>query len=452
MSGLGRRDFLRKTALAGGCLLAPSLTGLISCAELRESIKGKGYGKLHPSADVNGIISLPRHFHAALLSTAGDPMIEGTVPIAFDGMAAFAAGGDLVRLVRNHEVRDTPEDGARPFGPNPYDKFGPGGTTTVELRVAADGRPQLVRQFASLAGTSINCAGGPTPWGSWISCEETIAGTDGGWEKNHGYTFEVPASSNGVVTPVPLKQMGRFIHEAVAVDPVTRYVYLTEDNSPAGFYRFIPKTPGRLQEGGRLEMLAVEGERQYDTKANQRLLSPMKVRWLPIRHPDSAAGTLDSRFVFDQGFEQGAAQFSRLEGCWYGDRSIFFNATVGGNEQLGQVWQYQAERQELQLIFESPSKKVLENPDDITVSPRGGIVLCEDGGGIDHLRGLTKAGEIFDFAKNNLNRSEWCGACFSPQGRTLFVNIQGSNRAQQVPSGVKGMTFAIWGPWESGAL
>lgn len=163
MSGLGRRDFLRRTALAGGSLLAPSLTGLISCAELREYIKGKGYGRLHPSADVNGIISLPRHFHAALLSTAGDPMIDGTVPIAFDGMAAFAAGGDLVRLVRNHEVRDTPEDGARPFGPNPYDKFGPAGTTTVELRVAADGRPRLVRQFASLAGTSINCAGGPTP-------------------------------------------------------------------------------------------------------------------------------------------------------------------------------------------------------------------------------------------------------------------------------------------------
>jgi uncharacterized protein len=246
--------------------------------------------------------------------------------------------------------------------------------------------------------------------------------------------------------------MGRFVHEAVAVDPVTQYVYLTEDNTPAGFYRFIPKTPGRLQEGGSLEMLAVDGERQYDTRTNQRLLSPRKVRWLPIRHPDSDAGTLESHFVFNQGFEQGAAQFTRLEGCWYGDRSIFINSTIGGNEQLGQVWQYQVERQELQLIFESPSKKVLENPDNITVSPRGGIVLCEDGGGVDHLRGLTKAGEIFDFAKNNLNTSEWCGACFSPQGRTLFVNIQGSHHAQQISSGVKGMTFAIWGPWESGAL
>jgi secreted PhoX family phosphatase len=453
MANLGRRDFLRRAALASGVLLAPSLTGLISCGELQDQRKPRrGYGKLYACADVNGIISLPRHFHAMLISTAGDSMIGGVVPNACDGMGAFAAGGNLVRLVRNHEIRDTPEYGTRPFGPNPYDSRGPGGTTTVELQLEADGRPQLVRQFASLTGTAVNCAGGPTPWGSWISCEETVDGTDAGWDKNHGYTFEVPASSNSVVTPVPLKQMGRFIHEAVAVDPETGYVYLTEDNTPAGFYRFVPKTPGHLQDGGNLEILAIDGRRQYDTTTNQRLFAPMKVRWLPIPHPDSDAGTLDSHFVFNQGFEQGAAQFVRLEGCWYGDRSIFLNSTIGGNAQLGQVWQYRPDRQELQLIFESPSSRVLENPDNITVSPRGGIVLCEDGPGIDHVRGLTRSGEIFDFAKNNLNASEWAGACFSPQGRTLFVNLWGSGRPLQLPSGIKGMTFAVWGPWESGAL
>ena len=109
-------------------------------------------------------------------------MVGGVVPNAFDGMAAFAAGDGmvrLVRLVRNHEVRDTAEVG-RPFGERSYDPIGPGGTTTLEVRLGPDGRASLVRQFASLTGTIVNCAGGPTPWGSWITCEETVAGTGKG--------------------------------------------------------------------------------------------------------------------------------------------------------------------------------------------------------------------------------------------------------------------------------
>jgi hypothetical protein len=457
MTGLGRRDFIHTSAMVGGVLLAPSLTGLISCydgnASLRRAMKGAGgYGPLFPSDDVGGIISIPADFHAALLSTAGEAMIGGTVPKAFDGMAAFAAGAGLVRLVRNHELRDPPSLGTRPFGANPYDSVGPGGTTTLEVRVEPDGRAQLVRQFAGLTGTIVNCAGGTTPWGSWITCEETVEGTAAGWEKNHGYNFEVPASSNAPVTPVALKDMGRFVHEAVATDPATGYVYQTEDQMPAGFYRYIPKVPGRLEQGGKLEILAILGERRYDTRTHQQPLSPMKVEWLPIPHPDSDAGALEVGFVYNQGLAKGAAQFARLEGCWYGDNSIFFNATIGGNAGAGQVWQYHIGRQELQLIFESPSAAVLDGPDNICVSPRGGIVLCEDGRGIDFVRGLTRSGLIFDLVRNNLNRSEWAGACFSPQGQTLFVNIQGETRPLQIPGGDKSMTFAIWGPWSAGAL
>jgi uncharacterized protein len=461
MTSLDRRRFLHASALAGGALLAPSLTGLISCAAspltrshagARRAEKGEGgYGPVVPSNEVGEIISIPPGFHAALLSTSGQEMVGGVVPNAFDGMAAFTAGNDMVRLVRNHELRDLPEV-SRPFGDGPYDRIGPGGTTTLEVRVGPDGRAGLVSQFASLTGTFVNCAGGTTPWGSWITCEETVAGTGAGWEKNHGYNFEIPASANRVVTPVALKAMGRFEHEALATDPATGWIYQTEDRTPSGFYRFKPAVPGQLAQGGTLEALAVVGADGYDTKTNQAPLTPRAVRWVKIDQPDSDAATLASGFVYNQGLDKGAAQFARLEGCWYADNSIFFNATSGGNAGAGQIWQYHTGRHELQLIFESPSAAVLNSPDNICVSPRGGIVLCEDGAGTNYVRGLTRDGTIFDLVRNNINGTEWAGACFSPQGRTLFVNIQGNTRPIQVPGGAKGMTFAIWGPWESGAL
>jgi secreted PhoX family phosphatase len=462
LTDIDRRSFLRQSAVVGGVLVAPSLIGLISCthhvssgdrSSLRNARKGEGgYGPLFPSKDVGDIISIPATFQAALLSTAGEQMIGGIVPNAFDGMAAFAAGAGLVRLVRNHELRDVPTSSPTPFGASPYDSLGPGGNTTVEVEVRPDGRAKLVKQFASLTGTFVNCAGGTTPWGSWITCEETVAGTGAGWEKNHGYNFEIPASANGVVTPVALKSMGRFEHEALATDPASGWIYQTEDRTPSGFYRFKPGVPGQLARGGTLEALAIVGWDGYDTKTNQALLTPRAVRWVKIDHPDSDAATLPNGFVYNQGLAKGAAQFARLEGCWYGDNSIFFNATSGGNAGAGQVWQYHIGRNELQLIFESPSAAVLNSPDNICVSPRSGIVLCEDGSGTNYVRGLTRGGAIFDLVRNNLNSSEWAGACFGPQGRTLFVNIQGETRPLQNPGGNKGMTFAIWGPWESGAL
>jgi secreted PhoX family phosphatase len=466
MTGIDRRIFLRKTAAASGMLLAPSLTGLIACTAdrplepagtalpplKRAGLGEGGYGELVPSRQVDGIISIPKGFHAAILSTAGEEMIGGAVPNAFDGMAAFAAGPNLVRLVRNHELRDTPEFGSRAFGADAYDDKGPGGNTTVEVRVYPSGKAELVKQFASLTGTSTNCAGGSTPWRTWISSEETTMGGRAGFDRAHGYNFEVQVDNDGITRPVPLREMGRFDHEAVAVDPESGFVYQTEDRTPSGFYRFKPKTYGRLKDGGELQILAIEGKPQYNTMTGQRAFSPMKVKWVRIPEPDSRAGELPDGFVFNQGLERGAAQFARLEGCWYGDRSIFFNATSGGDAGAGQIWQYHIGRRELQLVFESPSLDVLNSPDNICVSPRGGLVICEDGSGVNHVRGLTRDGRIFDLVRNNVNASEWAGACFSPQGRTLFVNLQGETRPLQNPGGDKGITFAIWGPWEEGAL
>jgi hypothetical protein len=306
-----------------------------------------------------------------------------------------------------------------------------------------------VREFVSLSGTAVNCAGGPTPWGSWLSCEETTRAERQGAERPHGYVFEVPVAAEGPVVPEPLRALGRFVHEAVAVDPATGSVYETEDQTRAGFYRFIPErpsAPGRPAEllaGGRLQMLAIRGQPRYDSATGQVPGRALGVTWVDIGDPDPERLDNESA-VFLQGWKQGGCRFNRPEGCWYGDGSIFFSCTDGGDAGRGQIWRYRpaVDGGELTLVFESPSRELLDSPDNVCVSPRGGIVLCEDGSGRQHLRGLTREGKLFDFAANLANDSEFAGATFSPDGGTLFVNIQRH----------PGATFAIQGPWERGAL
>ncbi|MBX3173006.1 MAG: DUF839 domain-containing protein [Gemmatimonadaceae bacterium] len=398
---------------------------------------------------------MPTGFRVALLSTSGGPMSDGNiVPQGMDGMAAFPAANGRIRLLRNHEIRNTATDSRRTtMSPTQlYDALGPGGVTTLEVDFNPDGSPYLVREWVSLAGTFANCAGGPTPWGSWISCEESVSGTASGWEKNHGYNFEVSAASDGQVVPVPLKAMGRFTHEAVAVDPDSGIVYQTEDRNPSGLYRFIPATPGTLQNGGRLEMLAVVGAPQADLRVGQTVGSTLTCEWVEIPVPDSDLGSLSSGFVFNQGHTLGGAWFARLEGCWYGNGSVYVNATSGGDAACGQVFRLtplSATQSLLTLMFESPGVEVLDAPDNLCVSPRGGLVLCEDGDSNCYVRGLSRDGVLFDLVRNNESDAEWAGACFSPDGRVLFVNSQGStNVAGALPS----RTWAIWGPWDRGPL
>jgi secreted PhoX family phosphatase len=391
-------------------------------------------------------------------------------PIAHDGMAAFAYGPNKVRLVRNHEDRNEPP--WTPIGANPYDRVAGGGTTTLEVGP----NRELLGSWVSISGTWVNCAGGATPWGSWLTCEETVAGPLEGFEQTHGWVFEVPASANSSVPAIPYKPMGRFSHEAVCVDPRTSIVYETEDNGfppGSGLFRFVPRQLGNLGAGGRLQMARVVGSPRLEiwrgSTIGVDIGDTFTVDWvdIPVVDPgDDPAVDEDTRMaeLFMQGYDQGGVVFNRLEGCWFSEDGMFFQDTRGGRVQRGHVWQYvpaaaegqggSADRGLLRLIYESPGTAVLDSPDNITVSPRGGLILCEDGGGTQWLRGLTQGGTIFDFAFNQHNTAEFAGATFSPDGHTLFVNLQGSTSGRPTDEGIagSGVTFAIWGPWAKGVL
>jgi len=471
-SSLDRRTFLRKT---GSAFLAPYLIGLAARSihpavaspvlwgnpSLRVGIGRGGYGELHESHDCPEL-RIPAGFRLSRISRTLHPSLADshfTVPQAFDGMAAFPGTNGTVRLVRNHEIKD-PAETAMPFGSERvYDPNTGGGTTTLELVVHGsrnDRSIEVVREFPSLNGTHVNCAGGPTPWGSWLSCEETTEER----VRKHGYVFEVPSALNGAADPVPLRAMGRFVHEAVAVDPASGIVHLTEDmryepenNLPgAGFYRFIPNRPGDLAAGGRLQMLAVREHPRYLTVTGQVPGAGLPVVWVEISNPDPADAAENPSSVFLEGHDKGGAIFHRLEGCWHGDGTVFFDATTGGDAGAGQIWQYRpagADEGELTLVFESPGTGILDSPDNLCVSPRGGLVLCEDGDDIQFIRGLTPEGGIFDLAESVGPASEFAGACFSPDGEILFFNTQGSTRSDGEEIGT---TYAMWGPWEIGVL
>lgn len=452
-----RRRFLKHATLAGASALCAPLEALVArtAAPSQPSPWAAGYGVLAPVNDeITGLplLQLPPGFRYLSTGWTGDLMTdESRTPGAHDGMAAFASGAGRVVLIRNHEVTTGP-----PAGPPPltYDTGAGGGTTSLEFDPE---RGAWVGSRVSLAGTVRNCAGGPTPWNSWLTCEETVLepGGESPLTRRHGYIFEVPVE--GAPTCEPLTAMGRFVHEATAVDPRTGFVYETEDARRAGLYRFRPRRRGQLADGGRLEMLSIAGRPQFDTRTGQRMGVRYPISWVPIRNPERAHEDPlrgDGGGVFAQGWANGGAVFARLEGAWYGAGKIYVTATSGGAAAMGQVWELDPEDEVLRLVYESPGASVLNMPDNVCMSPRGGLVLCEDGTVNPCVHGLTADGQLFTFARNNVllagetrgitgdfRASEFAGATFSPDGRWLFFNIQSP-----------GITFAVTGPWESGAL
>jgi secreted PhoX family phosphatase len=469
-------------AVAGGALAAGPFQGFVAGPAAADPKGGAPFRELRAIPDLRDgkvRLHLPEGFSYRSFHDTESLVVlrDGTtLPGRHDGMGAFQRGNGNVILVRNHELNSP----GAPFGPGtPYDSQAQGGTTTVEVTRFGE----VVDAFTSLNGTMMNCSGGIMPWRSWITCEETINGPDVGPDftgtsnvpltRPHGFVFEVPAG--GQSDRQPITQAGRFAHEAVSFDPKAGILYLTEDNFafPSGFYRYRPaRNPmrsGRLDNEGRLQMLAVKGRPNLNLAAEQPHRATYDVQWVDIDDPapefpytpgQTAPTTNDEALVYvgDQGRAQGAAYFSRLEGQVYDNNIVYFTSTQGGGPAetgpdsiggygngFGQVWAYHTRARKLQLIYQSPNRETLDFPDNVTTSRRGTLVLCEDNVDDNYLRGLSRGGQLWDIALNRLTSStgvprfndEFAGSTFSPDGHTLFVNIQAS----------RGQTFAIWGPW-----
>jgi secreted PhoX family phosphatase len=477
-----------------------------------------GYGALDVKAPINGgepWLALPAHFEYSVISRIGDEMSDGTLtPRSCDGMGAFPDGRHSVRLVRNHEIRflttgpsgtqghfvvgREPGGGLRSY-PGTYDPSSRGGNSTIVFdRRAFHRTGGNVSDFVSNVGTVVNCAGGVHPLrNEWFTCEEIVqeignpTGSPEAQTRPHGYVYPVPAGlalADAPHTPQPIVGMGRFAHEAVAVDPATGFIYETEDagsGQGSGFYRFVPNNPAdpASPAGGVLQILRV-AEPNRDLRDGIDAGTSFPVSWATIDQPNPPGSNVNT--VFEEGwFLKGAAMFNRLEGIFYADRSIFFVSTSGGDakngdvnaadesgrayhEGYGQIWEYHIDQGQLQLLYQSTGGSHLDSPDNLVVSPRGGIVLCEDdastgnhaqpgedpdfdisphhGGDRNRLIGLTVEGEAFSLAENVMNDAEFAGACWSPDGEFLFSNVFGEDVAGS------GGTVAITGPWHKGAL
>ncbi|AKM09489.1 alkaline phosphatase PhoX [Croceicoccus naphthovorans] len=422
MTATSRRRFLGSTAGAFAALLA---SGCTARSLAMAGTAPSPLGALVP--DPAGILDLPLGMSYRIVSRLGDTMNDGLiVPDKADGMGCFALADRSLALVRNHELKV----GDLPGGPllsaydhTPGGEAVPGGTTTLVLDPDT---LEVRRQHRSLAGTIRNCAGGTTPWGSWLTCEEDVTrpGEDAG--KDHGWVFEVPAEAAGMVDPVPLKAMGRFRHEAAAVDPRTGIVYMTEDRDESVLYRFVPTVRGKLGRGGRLQAAAL-ATGPCDTRnwpeSDGMPNGVCSLKWIDLDNPESPED--DLRF---QAARKGAAIFARGEGIHMGDGEVYFCATSGGAAGLGQIFRLtpglNGAADQLDLFFESASETQFNYGDNLTVAPNGHLVVCEDQytDVVDnHLRGIAPDGTAYPIGRLRL-QTELAGACFSPDGRTFFVN------------------------------
>ncbi len=417
--------------------------------------KTLGYGKL--VSDPEGILDLPSGFSYQIISALGETMSDGlTVPDRADGMGCFPLDEDRVVLVRNHELSSlspSQENLAHAdkstldfaYDTNRQQQALPGGTSNLIYNVKTK---RLERQFMSLIGTIRNCSGGITPWNSWLTCEESVLKASDENGRDHGYVFEVPANATSLIKAKPIVEMGRFNHEAACIDPHTNIVYLTEDRSDSLFYRFIPKIPQNLHAGGRLQALAIIQNAKFDTRnwdtATMQMDKSYDVQWIDLTDVQSPNDDLRQ-----QGYAKGAALFAKGEGIHWATNELYFCCSNGGAKQLGQIMKYIPSRYEgkpkeanypgqLSLFVESADKVTFNYGDNICVAPNHHLIVCEDQNTVNNqIKGITPDGHIYDFARVRWS-TEPAGACFSPDGSVLFVNLYSPTR-----------TVAITGPWQN---
>ncbi len=441
-----RREFLRTAGWASLALLA-----LPRVARSSETLV----------PDPDRLLALAPGFSYRVIARTGQEMSDGLLmPGCPDGTGVFPGPKSRLILVRNHEqvganlstgafgaklerldrvARERLYDAGRNGAPEL------GGTTTLRYDPAT-GRVEA--SWLSLGGTSRNCSGGKTPWGSWLSCEECTDTAGGELTRDHGYVFEVPATAEPELAFArPLTAMGRMHHEAAAVDPASGIVYLTEDRGASLFYRFVPEVPGKLALGGKLQALRLR-DGLLDTRNRGdgprfAKSTPHPVDWVTLAGVDSRADDLRFRGHADKR----AALFQRGEGLWLSPAGVFFSCSTGGPAKRGQIFRYVPSEREarngesarpgtLELFLETEATSELLHPDSLTVAPWGELFVCEDRDDGAGLLRIDPRGQISPLARNLYSESELTGVCFAPDGQTLFANLQ-----------QPGISLAITGPF-----
>ena len=497
---ISRRQVLSGGAAAGvGLSVAGVLPSLAEPAAASSSHGSNGSpepsgGRPFPPLkdDPNGILALPAGFSYRIVTREGVTDLsygQGKTPAFHDGTGVVEASHDKLTIIQNHEL--TPHMaayGVPHIAGTVYDAGAANASGCTVLTTDRNGK--RIAEWVGISGTVRNCAGGVTPWGTWLTCEETFinagttwsaAGQSGVYQENHGYVFEVFQSDSKHQLPKPIKAFGRYEHEALAVEPNLKHVYLSEDASgPNGlFYRWTAPRNVHLGSGlanrlsdtaGTLEAMQIRlddgsivPDVAYITSA--QLGRPFKVTWTPVADRD--AKTTPTRSQFADGT---VTRGKKFEGVWSNGKGCYIvNSFAFGASDLpadatkhdGMVWFYDYSDETITLVTYFPhnpaaaetegpfprfADMTFDGPDNVTVTPWGTLVLAEDGLRASHVLSSVPGGPTYAIARNMLSNgtssgsptySEFTGPTFSPDGKVLFVNIQ-----------LPGITLAITGPWE----
>ena len=405
LESLTRRSLLRTTALATGALaLGPAFwkRAVASAATVTDG----PYGPLGPP-DANGL-RLPAGFTSRLVAR-GNEVVAGTgyrFPVQPDGQATFATPDGGWILVTNSEF--APPDG---------------GVSAIRF----DAKGTITDAYRILSGTTLNCSGGPTPWGTWLSCEETDSGRV--WE------CDPTQASQGVARPA----LGTFKHEAVAVDAVGQRLYLTEDYGDGNLYRFTPKAYPMLDEGV-LEVAVVAADG--------------RVTWVAVPEPNPGSSDTPTRRQVAN-----ATKFARAEGIWF-DSGVVYLATTSDSK----IHAYDTARSTIEVVYEKgkvPGAPISE-PDNITLSPAGDLYIAEnstpegEGEGLDVglltpalevSRFLTAIGPKHVYDAPGLGASELTGPVFDPSGTRFYFTSQRARTAAVGDLPGTGEVYEITGPF-----
>lgn len=435
LSQFSRRDFLRLTASSGVYLQTGWLLGCGGGANgsqpiLRDPITGErlvsNIANLSAlgETDVFGV-RVPEGFTVRRVAREGVPPISGSEYLWHakpDGGAVFAAPDGGWVYVSNCEVED------------PNNTAGVGA-----LRFDADGN--LVDAYPILTGSTKNCAGGATPWGTWLSCEETES----------GYVYETYPLGTAE-DAVKLPALGKFQHEAAAVDLLSdpMHIYMTEDQRAedntglggGGFYRFVPDFNLTGPNGDPRPDLS-SGTLEIAIVAPGDIFSPRSVVWVPVPDPEPIDIVQHDQVLIPTRFQvPGSASFNGGEGIWYHtDRTIVFS-TKGDNR----LWRYDINAATIQAIYDDDSSpdNILSAVDNVIMTPQGDVIVCEDGDD-NQVVAITPEGRQVPMLQL-VDQGEPAGPSFSPDGQRLYVNGY-SGRSGPDEDRNRGATYEITGPW-----